>query len=42
MGMRVEAVWVDKAELGLTMASVKYFRPTGEPDADYETFKAYS
>jgi len=42
MGMRVEAVWVDKADLGLTMASVKYFRPTGEPDADYETFKAYS
>jgi uncharacterized OB-fold protein len=42
MGMRVEAVWVDKADLGLTMASVKYFRPNGEPDADYETYKAYS
>ena len=26
---------------GLTMASVKYFRPNGEPDADYETFKEY-
>jgi uncharacterized OB-fold protein len=41
MGKRVEAVWVDKDQLGLTMASVKYFRPNGEPDADYETFKEY-
>ena len=41
MGMRVEAVWVDPEELGPTMASVKYFRPTGEPDADYETYKEY-
>jgi hypothetical protein len=23
------------------LASVKYFRPTGEPDADYETYKEY-
>ena len=28
-------------ELGPTLASVKYFRPTGEPDADYETYKEY-
>jgi len=42
MGLRVEAVWVDPADLGPTMASVKYFRPTGEPDADYETYKAYT
>ena len=41
MGMRVEAVWVPPEELGPTMASVKYFRPNGEPDADYETYKAY-
>ena len=41
MGLRVEAVWVDPDELGPTLASVKYFRPTGEPDADYETFKEY-
>ena len=26
---------------GPTLASVKYFRPTGEPDADYETYKEY-
>ena len=41
MGMRVEAVWVPPEELGPTMASVKYFRPSGEPDAEYETFKEY-
>ena len=41
MGLRVEAVWVDPEDLGPTLASVKYFRPTGEPDADYESFKEY-
>jgi uncharacterized OB-fold protein len=41
MGLRVEAVWVDKNELGPTMASVKYFRPSGEPDAPYESFEEY-
>lgn len=41
MGMRVEAVWVPEDELGPTMSSVRYFRPSGEPDADYESFKEY-
>jgi uncharacterized OB-fold protein len=41
MGQRVEAVWVAPEDLTPSMASVKYFRPTGEPDADYETFKDY-
>ena len=41
MGLRVEAVWVDPADLGPTMASVKYFRPTGEPDAEFDTYKEY-
>ena len=41
MGMRVEAVWVEPDQLGPTMASVRYFRPNGEPDADYETYKEY-
>ena len=41
MGMRVEAVWVDKDQLGLTMASVKYFRPVDEPDAPYESYEEY-
>jgi uncharacterized protein len=35
MGLRVEAVWAPPEELGPTLASVKYFRPNGEPDADY-------
>ncbi len=42
MGLRVEAVWVAPEELGPTLASVKHFRPTGEPDADYETYKDYT
>ncbi|HEY3841875.1 MAG TPA: Zn-ribbon domain-containing OB-fold protein [Acidimicrobiales bacterium] len=41
MGLRVEAVWVETEELGPTMASVKYFRPNGEPDAAFETYKEY-
>lgn len=32
IGMRVEAVWVDPAELGPTLESIRYFRPNGEPD----------
>ena len=32
IGMRVRAVWAD--ELQPTLASVRYFQPTGEPDAD--------
>ncbi len=42
MGLRVEAVWVPPEELGPTLASVKHFRPTGEADADYETYKDYT
>jgi hypothetical protein len=41
MGLRVEAVWKDRSEWGPTMASVKYFKPNGEPDAEYETYKEY-
>jgi hypothetical protein len=32
---------VEPEELKPSLASVKYFRPSGEPDADYETFKEY-
>ena len=31
IGMRVEAVWVDEADLGPTLESIRYFRPNGEP-----------
>jgi uncharacterized protein len=41
MGLRVEAVWVDPDELTPSLASVKYFRPNGEADADYDTYKEY-
>ena len=32
IGMRVEAVWRDDADIEPTLESVKYFRPNGEPD----------
>jgi uncharacterized protein len=41
MGLRVEAVWVAPEDLGPTMASVKYFRPNGEPDALFESYREY-
>ncbi len=39
MGMRVQAVWKPKEEWGLGIDNIDYFRPTGEPDADYDTYK---
>jgi uncharacterized protein len=39
MGMRVEAVWKPREEWGLGIDNIDYFRPTGEPDADYDTYK---
>jgi uncharacterized protein len=39
MGMRVEAVWKPRDEWGLAIDNIEYFRPTGEPDADYDTYK---
>jgi len=39
MGMRVEAVWKPREEWGLGIDNIEYFRPTGEPDAEYDTYK---
>jgi uncharacterized OB-fold protein len=39
MGMRVEAVWAD--DLAPTFENIRYFRPNGEPDADYETYREH-
>jgi uncharacterized OB-fold protein len=39
MGMRVEAVWKPRDEWGLGIDNIDYFRPTGEPDAEYDTYK---
>jgi uncharacterized OB-fold protein len=39
MGMRVEAVWKPREEWGLGIDNIEYFKPTGEPDAEYDTYK---
>ena len=39
MGLRVEAVWVEPGDRGPTVESIKWFRPTGEPDATPESYK---
>jgi len=41
MGMRVEAVWAPPEERGPTLESIRYFRPTGEPDAPYEAYSEH-
>lgn len=41
MGMRVEAVWKPREEWGTTIENISHFTPTGEPDADYETYKVH-
>ena len=39
MGMRVEAVWKPREDWGPGIDNIDYFRPTGEPDADYDSYK---
>ena len=39
MGMRVQAKWRPPAERGPTLESIEYFRPSGEPDAPYESYR---
>ncbi|HSS24481.1 MAG TPA: OB-fold domain-containing protein [Mycobacterium sp.] len=39
MGMRVEAVWRPREEWDFGIDNIEYFRPTGEPDAEYDTYK---
>jgi uncharacterized OB-fold protein len=38
MGMRVAAVWKPRAEWGTSPENIDHFRPTGEPDAPYESY----
>ncbi len=38
MGMRVEAVWKPREEWGTTIENIDHFRPTGEPDAPFESY----
>jgi uncharacterized OB-fold protein len=41
MGMRVGAKWKPREEWTTGLQNIEYFRPTGEPDADFETFKEH-
>ncbi len=41
MGMRVEAVWIPKEEWTTSVANIKYFKPSGEPDAEFDTYKEH-
>ena len=41
MGMRVEAVWAPPEERGPTVESIRWFRPSGEPDAAYESYREH-
>jgi uncharacterized OB-fold protein len=40
LGMRVKAVWVDQPSADAR--SIKWFEPTGDPDAPYDSYKAYA
>jgi uncharacterized OB-fold protein len=38
MGMRVAAQWKPREQWGTTAENIDHFRPTGEPDAPYESY----
>ncbi|HJQ03958.1 MAG TPA: OB-fold domain-containing protein [Nocardioides sp.] len=39
MGLRVKAVWKPREEWGTTIENISHFAPTGEPDADFDSYK---
>jgi uncharacterized OB-fold protein len=39
MGMRVQAVWKPAEEWGLGIDNIEHFKPSGEPDAGYDSYK---
>lgn len=39
MGMRVKAVWKPEEEWKYSLENIDHFAPTGEPDADFETYQ---
>jgi uncharacterized OB-fold protein len=41
MGMRVTAQWRPRAEWGSTLSNIDHFRPSGEPDAEFESYAEY-
>jgi uncharacterized OB-fold protein len=41
MGLRVKAVWRPREEWGTTIENISHFAPSGEPDADYESYRQH-
>jgi uncharacterized OB-fold protein len=41
MGTRVQAVWEAPENRQPSFTAIKYFKPSGEPDADYDSYKAH-
>ncbi|MBI2244804.1 MAG: OB-fold domain-containing protein [Nocardioides sp.] len=41
MGMRVKAVWKPQEEWTYSLENIDHFEPTGEPDADYDTYRQH-
>lgn len=41
MGMRVEAVWKPEDEWEPSLENILWWRPNGEPDADFETYREH-
>lgn len=42
MGMRVKAVWKPREEWGPTIQNIRWFEPSGEPDASFDSIKDYT
>ena len=41
MGMRVRASWLPREEWGPTLRNIRWFEPSGEPDAPYERYREH-
>ena len=41
MGMRVRAVWAPREEWGPSLANIRWFEPSGEPDATFESYQEH-
>jgi uncharacterized OB-fold protein len=42
MGMRVKGAWKPREEWGRTIQNIRWFEPSGEPDAPFESIKDYT
>lgn len=41
MGMRVQAVWKPREEWTTSIGNIRWFKPTGEPDAPFDSYKEH-